>query len=118
MLKQKVHDKAGHANIAILQPLTAAFNRAVQVKPRPEPLTGEAGGLIQRELMDLLWNIDWLSGHLDDCRDASWVPYPLAGGEVLASQPTLARPIENLSTDYNGAALRSAFTETRCVVSA
>jgi len=52
---------------------TASFNRAVQIESRPEHLTGEAGALIQRELMDRLGIIDWLSEHLDDCRDASRV---------------------------------------------
>ena len=134
---------------------TASFNRAVQVESRPEHLTGEAGGLIQRELMDRLGIIDWLSEHLDDCRDARRVTYPLpdlirthllllgqgwrdqddadrlrddpslrvarsscrgqtplAEGQVLASQPTLSRLIDNLSSDPNRAVLRAAITET------
>ena len=57
---------------------TASFNRAVQVECRPEHLTGEAGGLIQRELMGRLGIIDWLSEHLDGPRDARRVTYPLA----------------------------------------
>lgn len=131
------------------------FNRAVQVEARPEHLTGEAGALIQRELMDRLGIIDWLGERLDDGRDASRVTYPLADlirthllllgqgwrdqddadrlrhdpslrvarsscrgqtplaeGQVLASQPTLSRLVDNLSTDRNRALLREAITET------
>jgi hypothetical protein len=36
---------------------------------------------------------------------------PLDEGQVLASQPTLSRLIENLSTDHNRAVLRAAITE-------
>ncbi|GAB4114201.1 MAG: hypothetical protein Tsb0027_02490 [Wenzhouxiangellaceae bacterium] len=138
------------------QPLfTATFNRSVQIESRPEHLTGEAGALIQREIMDRLGIIDWLDAHLHDARDASRVTYPLADllrthllllgqgwcdqddadrlrhdpslrvaqsscrgqtplddGHTLASQPTLSRLVENLSSDDNRAVLRQAITET------
>src|SRR5690625_2907036 len=56
----------------------ASFNHAVQVESRPEHLTGEAGALIQREIMDRLGIIEWLGERLTDPRDPSRVTYPLA----------------------------------------
>src|SRR5690625_7904946 len=56
----------------------ASFNHTVQVESRPEHLTGEAGALIQREIMDRLGIIEWLGGRLTDPRDPSRVTYPLA----------------------------------------
>jgi len=54
------------------------FNRAVQVESRPEHLTGEAGALIQREVMDRLGMMDWLVERLTDSRDPDRVTYSLA----------------------------------------
>src|SRR5699024_5334875 len=56
----------------------ASFNHTVQVESRPEHLTGEAGALIQREIMDRLGIIEWLGERLTDPRDPSRVTYPLA----------------------------------------
>jgi len=55
----------------------STFNHAVQVEARPEHLTGEAGALIQRELMDRLGIIDWLTERLQDSRDSGRITYPL-----------------------------------------
>ncbi len=46
-----------------------SFNCAVEVESRPEHLTGEAGALIQREVMDRLGMMDWLAERLTDSRD-------------------------------------------------
>lgn len=55
------------------------FKRAVEVVNRHEHLTGEAGGLIQRKIMDRLGIIDWLAERLENSRDPNRVTYPLAG---------------------------------------
>lgn len=132
-----------------------SFNHSVQVESRPEHLTGEAGALIQREIMDRLGIIDWMSKRLSDGREASRVTYPLADlirthllllgqgwrdqddadrlrqdpalrvarssargqgpldeGHLLASQPTLSRLVENLSSEPNRAVLREAISES------
>src|SRR5690625_3485722 len=132
----------------------ASFNHAVQVESRPEHLTGEAGALIQREIMDRLGIIEWLGERLTDPRDPSRVTYPLADlirthlmllgqgwrdqddadrlrldpalrvahsscrgqtplqdGQVLASQPTLSRLVENLSSEHNHPVLRGSICE-------
>ena len=131
-----------------------SFNHSVQVESRPEHLTGEAGALIQREIMDRLGIIDWLDERLTDARNPERVTYPLADlvrthllllgqgwrdqddadrlrqdpalrvarsscrgqtpldeGQVLASQPTLSRLIENLSNEHNRSVLRDAISE-------
>ena len=133
----------------------ASFNHTVQVESRPEHLTGEAGALIQREIMDRLGIIEWLGERLTDPRDPSRVTYPLADlirthlmllgqgwrdqddadrlrldpalrvahsscrgqtplqdGQVLASQPTLSRLVENLSSEHNRPVLREAICES------
>lgn len=131
-----------------------SFNHSVQVESRSEHLTGEAGALIQREIMDRLGIIDWLDERLTDARNPERVTYPLADlvrthllllgqgwrdqddadrlrqdpalrvarsscrgqtpldeGQVLASQPTLSRLIENLSNEHNRSVLRDAISE-------
>jgi len=54
------------------------FNRAVEVESRREHLSGEAGAVIQRELMDRLGIIDWMAERLEDRRDPTRIIYPLA----------------------------------------
>jgi hypothetical protein len=54
------------------------FNRSVQVEARPKHLTGEAGELIHREIMDQLGIADWLPERLTDPRDPNRITYPLA----------------------------------------
>ena len=47
------------------------FNRAVAVESRPEHLSGEAGAVIQREVMDRLGIIDWMTKRLEDRHGAT-----------------------------------------------
>ncbi|TQE96683.1 MAG: hypothetical protein FKY71_16555 [Spiribacter salinus] len=53
----------------------------MQVEYRPEHLTGEAGALVQREIMDRLGIIDWLDERLTDARNPERVTCPLADPE-------------------------------------
>ena len=54
-----------------------SFNHSVQVKSRPDHLTGEAGALIQREMMGRLGIIDWLDERMTDARNPERVTYPM-----------------------------------------
>lgn len=55
-----------------------SFNHSVQVESRPDHLTGEAGALIQREIMARSGLIDWLDERLRDPRNPNLITYPLA----------------------------------------
>lgn len=54
------------------------FNRSVQIESRPDHLTGDAGALVQREIMERTGIIDWLTARLDDPRNQDLITYPLA----------------------------------------
>jgi len=55
-----------------------SFNRSIQVESRPDHLTGEAGALIQREIMSRSGIIEWLDERLDDPHNPKLITYPLA----------------------------------------
>jgi len=57
---------------------STAFNSSVQIESRPDHLTGEAGALVQRELMEKTGIIDWLTEQLHDPRNQDLITYPLA----------------------------------------
>jgi len=54
------------------------FNRSVQIESRPDHLTGDAGALIQREIMERSGIIEWLIERLHDPRNQDLITYSLA----------------------------------------
>jgi hypothetical protein len=61
------------------QPLfTTSFNRSLSVETRPEFLTGEAGAILLREILERSCIISWLVDRLADPRDADCTTYPLS----------------------------------------
>ncbi len=55
-----------------------SFNRSVQIESRPDHLTGDAGALVQREIMERTGVIDWLTARLHDPRNQDLITYPLS----------------------------------------
>src|SRR5690625_6140809 len=79
-----------------------SFNHTVQVESRPEHLTGEAGALIQREIMDRLGIIEWLGERLTDPRVAARI------GEAFAHSLNDAEPIPALALHQSARLTRQA----------
>lgn len=66
-----------------LSRIRAQFNGSVRVEARPERLTGEAGGMILREVAERLGVLPWLVERLSDPRDPELITHPLS--ELLAT---------------------------------
>jgi hypothetical protein len=64
----------GDKNLPLFQP---EFNRYLKVESRPERLSGEAGGVISREVIERLGIVKWLSERLHDPRDPDLITHPL-----------------------------------------
>ena len=67
--------------IALFSP---SFNPAVSIETRPEHLSAETGGLVQREIMERSGIIGWLAERLHDPRNRDLIRYPLE--ELLRTQ--------------------------------
>lgn len=133
---------------------TTSFNRSLSVEARPERLTGDAGAVLLREILERSGMIGWLTERLSDPRQPHLVTYtladllrtvlvlfgqgwrdqddadalrydpalrlavsgergttPLAAAHHLASQPTLSRLLDILSTQENRRVLREALAK-------
>jgi len=64
----------GDRNLPLFQP---EFNRYVKVESRPERLSGEAGAVISREVIERLGIVNWLQQRLHDPRDPDLITHPL-----------------------------------------
>lgn len=60
------------------------FNGAIRVEARQERLTGDAGAILLREVMDRIGLIDWLCDRMQDPRSPALITHPLA--ELLRTQ--------------------------------
>ena len=65
----------GDKNLPLFQP---EFNRYLKIESRPERLSGEAGGVISREVIERLGVVDWLTDRLIDPRDQDLITHPLS----------------------------------------
>jgi hypothetical protein len=54
-----------------------SFNKSLSVETRPDRLTGEAGAVVLRELMECSGVIGWLDERLHDPRNPNLITYPL-----------------------------------------
>ncbi len=54
-----------------------SFNGALRVEAREERLTGDAGAILAREIMDRIHLIDWLRNRLFDPRSPTMITHPL-----------------------------------------
>ena len=57
---------------------TASFNASLSVETRPERLTGDAGAVLVREVMERSGIVGWITERLHDPRQPHLVCYPLA----------------------------------------
>ncbi|MCP3969950.1 MAG: IS1380 family transposase [Rhodobacteraceae bacterium] len=55
-----------------------SFNKSLSVETRPERLTGEAGAVLLREIMERLGVIEWLDERLHDPRNPDLITYRLS----------------------------------------
>lgn|SRR5512139_328957 len=56
---------------------TTTFNRGLAIESRPERLTGDAGAVLLREILERSGIVPWLVGRLADPRRPDFVTYPL-----------------------------------------
>jgi hypothetical protein len=70
-------------NATALLPLPLVFNGSLRVETRPERLTSEAGGLIQREIIERTGIMPWLTERLQDPREPTLITHPL--GELICT---------------------------------
>src|SRR3954467_5419774 len=97
-----------------LLPFATSFNASLSVEARPEHLTGDAGAVLVREVIERTGILEWMTARLHDPRQPHLVTYPLAEllrtvlvlfagargttplaeGAHLASQPTLSRLLD------------------------
>jgi Transposase DDE domain group 1 len=61
-----------------LTPVRSRFNGSLRVEARPERLTGEAGAMILREVIERLGMHKWLVERLDDPRNPELITHPLS----------------------------------------
>ena len=70
--------KHSHNEHCATPPLfTTSFNRGLSVESRPERLTGDAGAVLLREVLERSGIVPWLVGRLADPRRADFVTYRL-----------------------------------------
>jgi len=62
----------------VLQPVATRFNRSLRVESRAERLTGDAGAVVLREIMERSGIVDWMVPQLTDPRRQEDVVHDLA----------------------------------------
>src|SRR5215213_6400498 len=61
-----------------LPPFATSFNASLSVEARPERLTGDAGAVLVREVIERTGILEWMTARLHDPRQPRLVTYPLA----------------------------------------
>src|SRR5215212_11629302 len=61
-----------------LLPVATSFNASLSVEARPEHLTGDAGAVLVREVIERTGILEWMTARLHDPRQPHLVSYPLA----------------------------------------
>jgi Transposase DDE domain group 1 len=69
-----MHHRAGES----LSLFTSTFNRGLSIEARPERLTGDAGAVLLREILERSGIVAWMAERLTDPRDPNLVRYPIA----------------------------------------
>src|SRR4051794_3957356 len=59
-------------------PFTTSFNASLSIEARPERLTGDAGAVLVREVIERTGILEWMTARLHDPRQPHLVSYPLA----------------------------------------
>jgi hypothetical protein len=94
---------------------SAEFNGSLRIESREERLTGEAGSIIQREVLERLGVVRWMTERLRDPRDPRLVTHPLT--ELLRTAVLLMgqgwRDRDDADALRDDAALRLAVSDRR-----
>ena len=61
-----------------LPPFATSFNASLSIEARPERLTGDAGAVLVREVIERTGILEWMTARLLDPRQPQLVTYPLA----------------------------------------
>src|SRR5215213_7776250 len=61
-----------------LLPVATSFNASLSIEARPERLTGDAGAVLVREVIERTGILGWMTARLHDPRQPHLVSYPLA----------------------------------------
>ena len=61
-----------------LLPFATSFNASLSVEARPEHLTGDAGAVLVREVIERTGILEWMTARLHDPWQPHLVTYPLA----------------------------------------
>src|SRR4051812_26167456 len=61
-----------------LLPFATSFNASLSVEARPEHLTGDAGAVLVREVIERTGILEWMTARLHDPRQPHLITYPLA----------------------------------------
>src|SRR4051812_13145713 len=59
-------------------PFATSFNASLSIKARPERLTGGAGAVLVREVIERTGIVEWMTAQLHDPQQPHLVTYPLA----------------------------------------
>src|SRR3954464_5814442 len=73
-----------------LLPFATSFNSSLSVEARPEHLTGDAGAVLVREVIERTGILEWMTARLHDPRQPHLVTYPLT--ELLRTVLVLIAP--------------------------
>src|SRR4051795_6096090 len=73
-----------------LLPFATSFNASLSVEARPEHLTGDAGAVLVREVIERTGILEWMTARLHDPRQPHLISYPLA--ELLRTVLVLFAP--------------------------
>jgi len=94
-----------------LPPFATSFNASLSIEARPERLTGDAGAVLVREVMERTGIVEWMTARLHDPRQPHLVTYPLA--ELLRTMLVLFAQGWRDQDDADGLRLDPAL---RCAV--
>src|SRR3982750_3592034 len=61
-----------------LLPFATSFTASLSVEARPEHLTGDAGAVLVREVIERTGILEWMTARLHDPRQPHLITYPLA----------------------------------------
>jgi hypothetical protein len=59
-------------------PFAASFNASLSIEARPERLTGDAGAVLVREVIERTGTLAWVTARLHDPRQPHLITYPVA----------------------------------------
>src|SRR5215204_2384692 len=111
LLNQDATNKPRYARGETLPPFATSFTASLSIEARPERLTGDAGAVLVREVIERTGIIAWMTARLHGPRQPHLVTYPLA--ELLRTMLVLFAQGWRDQDDADGLRLDPAL---RCAV--